>query len=155
MAISTGAAVEFFGTQTEVSGTATNGIATGDFSAVNATTGTIAWTNIDDAIQASATIVFDFTTAPTANTSINLYARLLNTSGSDDNPVPVATFQQVYVGSFPMPNDNAPHAVTIDIGLPNGYTSQVYEFYIENQTGQTLPSGWTMWITPKAIGPQV
>ena len=41
----------------------------------------------------------------------------------------------------------------MDIGLPNSVTSQQYEFYVENSSGQSLPAGWDIYVTPKAIGP--
>ena len=153
MAISTGTAIEFFGTQDNISGTSTAAVANAAFSTIDATTGLIAWTNDDDAISASVTLSCTFTVAPTANSSLNLHARLLNVQGTNDNTVPDANFQHIYLNSFPLNDSTAAQYITIDVGLPNAYTSQQYEFYIQNNSGQSLPAGWAVYITPKAIGP--
>ena len=149
MAISTGAAIEFFGTQ-DTLGTTNSAVANAAFS-VAADLST--WTNDDDAVSASVTLSCTFSVAPTANTSLNLYLRLLDVQSTNDNTVPDANFQHVYVGSFPLNDSTSAQYITIDIGLPNAYTSQQYEFYIENGSDQSLPAGWDIFVTPKAIGP--
>lgn len=149
MAISAGAAVEFFGAQ-DTLGTSSAAVADGAFS-ISGDLST--WTNDDDAIMAAITLSCTFSVAPTANTSINLYARLLNIQGVNDATVPDANFQQVYVGSFALNDSTVAQYIPIDVGLPNTYTSQQYEFYIENKSGQSLPAGWDLHITPKSIGP--
>jgi hypothetical protein len=149
MAIATGAAIEFFGTQ-DTLGTTSSAVANAAFS-VAADLST--WTNDDDAVSASVTLLANFSVAPTANTSINLYLRLLDVQSTNDGTVPDANFQHTYVGSFPLNDSTVAQYITIDIGLPNSVTSQQYEFYIENQSGQSLPAGWDIYVTPKAIGP--
>lgn len=148
MAISTGAAIEFFGTQ-DTLGTSSAAVANNAFSIAGDLS---TWTNDDDAIMASVVLTCNFSVAPTANSSVNLYARLLDISGTNDATVPDANFQQVYVGSFPLNDSTVAQYIPIDIGLPNTYTSQQYEFYVENKSGQSLPAGWDLLITPKAIG---
>lgn len=149
MAIGTGAEIDFFGTQDTVSGT-TAAVANNGFSA----TGDIsAWTNDDDARQASITLTGTFAVAPTLGTYVNLYARLMNVDGTSDNPVPSVSFLHTCLGSFPVDDVTSSQVITLDIPLPNAYTSQVYEFYIENKSGQSLNSGWTLKVTPKAAGP--
>ena len=149
MAISTGAAIEFFGTQ-DTLGTSSAAVADAAFSIASDLS---TWTNDDDAVIASVTLSCTFSVAPTANTSLNLYLRLLDVQSTNDNTVPDANFQHVYVGSFPLNDSTSAQYITIDIGLPNAYTSQQYEFYIENRSGQSLPAGWDIFVTPKAIGP--
>ena len=149
MAISTGAAIEFFGTQ-DTLGTSSAAVADAAFSIASDLS---TWTNDDDAVSASVTLSCTFSVAPTANTSLNLYLRLLDVQSTNDNTVPDANFQHVYVGSFPLNDSTSAQYITIDIGLPNAYTSQQYEFYIENGSGQSLPAGWDIFVTPKAIGP--
>lgn len=149
MAIGTDAAIEFFGTQ-DTLGTSSSLVADGDFSiAADLST----WVNDDDAISASVTGLFDYSVTPDANSFINLYLRPLNIQSTNDADVPDATFQQVFVGSFPVNNVTTAQYVPIEISLPNGLTSQNYEFYIENKTGQTIPAGWDIYVTPKTIGP--
>ena len=149
MAISTGAAIEFFGTQ-DTLGTTSSAVANAAFSAAGDLS---TWTNDDDAVSASVTLFANFSVAPTANTSVNLYLRLLDVQSTNDGTVPDANFQHTYVGSFPLNDSTVAQYITIDIGLPNSVTSQQYEFYIENSSGQSLPAGWDIYVTPKAIGP--
>lgn len=149
MAISTGAEIDFFGTQDTVTGT-TSAVANNGFSA---TADINQWTNDDDARVASVTFTGTFAVAPTLGTYVNLYARLMNVDGTSDAPVPSASFLHYCLGSFPVDGIATSQVVTIEVPLPNAYTSQVYEFYIENKSGQSLNSGWTMKVTPKAAGP--
>jgi hypothetical protein len=149
MAISTGAAVEFFGTQ-DTLGTSSAAVANAAFSIASDLS---TWVNDDDAPMASVTLLANFAVAPTANTSVNLYLRLLDVQSTNDGTVPDANFQHTYVGSFPLNDSTIAQYITIDIGLPNAKTSQNYEFYVENSSGQSLPAGWDIYVTPKAIGP--
>lgn len=147
MAISTDAAIEFFGTQDTITGSGGT-VADAAFGAAATT-----WTNDDDARYASIILDCSFTTAPDANSSVNLYLRLLNIQSTNDQDVPDANFPHVYVGSFPLNDVTTQQWCPIDIILPNTKTSQEYNFYIENKGGQTMDSDWDLHITPKAIGP--
>jgi len=98
MTISTDAAIEFFGTQTTVTGT-TATVADGAYSVTGSI---VSFTNTDDAPQASVVAMLDWSVAPTANTSVNLYVRLIDIDSTNDQDVPDANFQHVYVGSFPI-----------------------------------------------------
>jgi hypothetical protein len=149
MAIATGAAVEFFGTQ-DTLGTSSAAVADDAFSIAGDLS---TWVNDDDAPMASVTLLANFSVAPAANTSVNLYLRLLDVQSTNDGTVPDANFQHRYVGSFPLNDSTVAQYITIDIGLPNSVTSQQYEFYVENTSGQSLPAGWDIYVTPKAIGP--
>ena len=153
MAIGTDAAIEFYGTQdTVTAGGGTSAVSNSAFSA----SGDVVsggWTNDDDAVYASMVGAFTFGTAPTSYSVINLYARLMDIDGTNDQDTPTATYTHTYLGSFPVRNSASTQYVSIEIGLPNTKTSQVYEFYIENKTGQTISAGWTMKVTPKALGP--
>ena len=148
-ALPTGSAIEFFGDQ-DTLGTSSAAVADAAFSIAGDLS---TWTNDDDAVSASVTLLANFSVAPTANTSINLYLRLLDVQSTNDGTVPDANFQHTYVGSFPLNDSTVAQYITIDIGLPNSVTSQDYEFYVENQSGQSLPAGWDIYVTPKAIGP--
>ncbi|MCB1116825.1 MAG: hypothetical protein KDK71_10190 [Chlamydiia bacterium] len=147
MAITTNSAIEFFGTQDTITGSGGT-VVNGAFGAAATT-----WTNDDDAPMASVILSASFTTAPTANTSVNLYLRPLNIQSTNDGDVPDANFGHVYVGSFPLNDVTTQQYIAIDIRLPNTKTSQEYDFYIENNGGQTIDYDWTLYITPKTIGP--
>lgn len=149
MAIETNAAIDVFGTQdTAITTNAT--IANGSFSTTaQATT----WTNDDDVREASAVFTGAYGSAPNANSSVALFARLMNIDGTSDQPVPDGNFQHRWCGSFPLNDQTASQSSAIDITLPNTKTSQDYEFYIQNNAGQTLSSGATVKITPKTLAP--
>ena len=149
MTISTNDAIEKFGAQ-DTLGTSSATVADAAFSIAGDLS---TWTNDDDAVMASVTALIDYAVAPDVNSAVNLYVRLLNTEGTNDSDVPDANFQHKYVGSLPVNDVTTNQYVTIDISLPNGKTSQEYEFYIENKTGQTIQAGWDIYVTPKAIGP--
>ena len=156
MAIGTDAAVNFFGTQDTLGGTATAAISDAAFSVINATTGLNSWTNDDDAPTAG--FVLEFTTATTgdAGSVINLYAKLLNIGdgGTEDTEDPDANFLNYYLGSFPHNNPSTgAQTAMLTVALPNMLTSQQYEFFIENTTGQTISAGWDLHVTPITIGP--
>lgn len=149
MAIGTGALVEFFGTQ-DTLGTSSAAVANDAFSIASDLS---TWTNDDDAPQASVTLLANFSVAPTANTVINLYLRPLDIQSTNDQDVPDANFAHIYAGSFPLNDVTTAQYIKIDISLPNSYTSQQYEFYVENKSGQSLPAGWDIYVTPKTYGP--
>lgn len=154
MAIGTDDAIEKYGTQDTV--TVAGGTSTVANDAFSASGDVVSggWTNDDDAVMASMVAFFDWnTTAPTANSAVNLYARLLDIDSTNDQDTPDANYQHVYLGSFPVNDVLTNQYIPIEISLPNTKTSQVYEFYIENKTGQSIVAGWTLKITPKAIGP--
>ena len=77
----------------------------------------------------------------------------MNIDSTNDQDVPDANYQNVYVGSFPINDVITNQYIPIDISLPNTVSQQVYEFYIENQTGQTIQASWTLKVTPKTLGP--
>jgi len=150
MAIGTDSAVEFFGTQDDLDSTSAS-VADGAFSIA---TDVAQWTNDDDAPAASITLLCDWnTTGPDANSIINLYAKLHNVQSTNDGEVPDANHRHVYIGAFPLNDVLTNQYITIDVALPNYMTSSVYEFFIENRSGQTLQAGWILYVTPKTIGP--
>ena len=154
MAIGADSAVEFFGTQDAIMGGGTiAAVADAAFSIIGAT-GVLEWVNDDDAPVASITLEANFSVAPDANSSINLYAAHQNVVSTNDADVPDANNQHMYLGSFPLNDVTTAQYITIMIALPNAYTSQAYNFHIENSSGQSVPaSSWSLNITPKTIGP--
>tara|TARA_R110002096_G_C14661910_1_gene728364 strand:+ start:50001 stop:50456 length:456 start_codon:yes stop_codon:yes gene_type:complete len=149
MAIGTDAAVEFFGTQ-DTLGTSSAAVADAAFSVAGDLS---TWTNDDDSPMASVILLANFSVAPDANSSINLYLRPLNIESTNDGDVPDANFLHMFAGSFPLNDVTTAQYITITVGLPNTKTSQEYEFYVQNDSGQSLPAGWDIYVTPKTIGP--
>ncbi len=149
MAIGTDSAVEFFGTRDDLA-SSSDLVANTNFSIVG---DTASWTNDDDAPWASITLVMDPNSAPAGNTLVNLYAQILNPVPTADAPVPAATFPHHFMGAFPVAIAAGVQDITIDIRLPNWFTSSIYHFWIENLCGVTIDAGWALHITPKTIGP--
>ncbi len=88
MAISTGSAIEFYGTQdTVTAGGGTSSVASAAFS-VSGDVVSGGWTNDDDATMASVVLTCAYSVAPTANRSVNLYARLMNIDSTNDQITP-------------------------------------------------------------------
>jgi hypothetical protein len=153
MAIGTSAAIEFYGTQDTVTvGTGTSAVSSGAFSAAGDVVSG-GWTNDDDAPMASVVFEGTFASAPTANTVATLYARLMNISSTNDAQTPDANNPHYYLGSFPLNDSASAQYIAIDVALPNSYTSQVYDFYITHNAGQSLNAGWKLYVTPKTLGP--
>ena len=152
MTIGTNAASDFFGSQTELT-VASPGAVTTKVLSVAADINT--FTNADDAREAAVTVVASFTVAPVAGDSIDLYARKMNVANTTDDDIePATTFLHEYVGRFPLKAQAGEQVITRDIALPNYKTSSEYDFYIYNNTLQTITaSTWELHITPKTVGP--
>ena len=151
MAIGTDSTIEFWGTLDDLD--STSAAVSNDAYSVS---GDLAqWTNDDDAPMATMVGLFTFGVAPTASTTIDLFARLMNIADTTkDADTPTDDIPRIYLGSYTLENVTAEQVIAIDIHLPNVYTSQLYEFYIKNNgTGQSLSSGWSLQIAPKTLGP--
>ncbi len=141
---------EVFGTQVDLDSTS---------AAVNDDAFSIAtdlenFTNTGDAPQANVVLLANFSVAPAIDSLINLYLKPLDIEGTNDPETPDADFPHIYVGSFPLNNVTTAQYTTIQISLPNTKTGQVYEVYIENKSGSTLPAGWIIYVTPTTVGPE-
>lgn len=156
MAIGTDATIHFFGTQdpAQVVG-GTSAVADGAFSA----SGDVVsggWTNDDDAPWIAAVLTLDAASAPAAGKTVDLFARPMNIDGTGDAPQTDTNYVGSLIGAFLIDVDAASHSVALIGGfapLPNHYTSQVFEFYIRNNTGVSIDAGWTLKITPITDGP--
>jgi len=154
MAIETDSVIDFFGTQTSADDGSTSAISDGAFSvAADITT----FTNADDAPACVMVLRCQWATLPTDGTVINIYARKLNIDSTNDSPVPDAANLDQFIGSFTadgtVSTATNTFLVTNWLALPNHKTSQEYDFYLENNTGQTISSGWTLKLTPSTKGP--
>ncbi len=91
-----------------------------------------------------------FGTAPTENTTINLYARPLDVDGTLDTDVPETTRPTLYIGRFKVNNVTSQQVLVLYAKeLPD-----LAEYYIHNNgTGQTISSGWTLKVSPRSVGP--
>jgi hypothetical protein len=155
MAIGTNASIYFWGTQDEVTSSAGT-VADGAYSS---NTDIDAWTNDDDAPMLSVTWKGQFdTTMPTVG-SIDLYVALENVQSTNDEGDVDANNPIHYLGSFQIDfgvsADADFYAYLFVPQLPPGIaTSQQYHFFIHNNgSGQTMGTGWQLWVTPVALGP--
>lgn len=152
MAIGTDALVEFFGTA-DALGTTTSAVANDAFS--DGTNDLVAWTNSDDAEFAAMVLTWQYASGTVDEDGyFALYARLIDVDGTTDTHVPDADHPHVHLGDFPVADAGTSTDVSavIQIDLPNVETSQVYHFYVENQSDVSMAAGWELTITPKAKG---
>ena len=153
MAIGTGSAIHFFGTQDEVT-TSPATVADGAFSIASDTS---TWTNGDDAPAAIFRLLLTAAGlggAPDGGV-INLYAQPQNIDGSTgDQIAPSSNFYHTYLGAFPIHQADADQQIVIGpIALPNYKTSSEFIFFIENQAGVATGTTWTLHVTPITTGP--
>jgi hypothetical protein len=87
-----------------------------------------------------------------ASNYFSVYARAINIDGTNDAPVPGASFKAKYVGAIQFAGSSASAAQTGF--LENVETSWAdVEFYLENNCNATLNAGWTLKATPKTNKP--
>jgi len=91
-----------------------------------------------------------FGAAVGSNKVVNLYRRDLNIDGTNDAPVPSASYESLYVGSFVIPNGAS---ATDYYPCPCVPLSKECSFYLKNGTDQTMSTGWTLKVTPKTYVP--
>jgi len=151
MTIGADAGIHFFGTADALGTTP----ATVVDAAVSLVGDLSEWTNDDDAPMASAVLTFETDTTGTANTTIELYMQQLDLVSTNDSEAPdVTNFLHKHVGTFYHNNPSvALQYANILFALPNNKTSSVYNFYIVNNTGQTIAATWELTITPVTLGP--
>lgn len=86
-------------------------------------------------------------TAPTVNTTLDLYARELDIDGTNDAVAPTTTYKRRFICSFPVFNQTAMQYIpgeAFDLPL-------LAEYYLHNNaTNQTVSAGWTLKITPRS-----
>jgi hypothetical protein len=156
MSIGTNDLVDKFGTQDQVDDGSTSAIASAAMSvAADAAT----WTNDDDAPEAVFALKCQWATVTNvANKVVNLYAKPLNIQSTNDPVDPSTSRKATLIGKFTVyaASTGTDYWFNSDdvCPLPNFHTSQEYEFYIENLTGQQISAGWALYITPKTVGPK-
>ena len=158
MSLATNTAIDVFdsGGHADLTGTGTiTAIADTQWSTINTTTGLVAWTNTVNAQRASITLKGATASAvASVGKYVDLYLRPINViNTTDDDNIPSDDFKQKHAGSFPMKNGQTAQQATIDIVLPNWTSSSEYEFYLNNESGQTLSADFELWIAPKGTGP--
>lgn len=157
MTIGSDSLIDFFGTQDLITHATTAGsIADDAFSVVQAAD-VLPWTNDDDSPTCVMVLKCQWATAPDDGSVVNIHGRKMNIEGTNDSPKPDAANLDQFIGSFTVDGTVATatntYLVTRWLSLPNHISSQIYDMYFENKSGQTISSGWTAWITPLTKGP--
>lgn len=106
---------------------------------------------------ADAAIFASFSTSVSSNSNLLVvYRRDLNIDGANDSPQPQSAapaYSNIQVGVVTVPPSTAATSYYLtlpNIQLPAGSDC---EFYVENKTNSTIPSGFTLKITPKTYAP--
>lgn len=97
--------------------------------------------------DAEIVLAVAFGTAPTVNTTLDLYARELDIDGTNDAVAPTTTYKRRFICSFPVFNQTATQYIkALAFEVP-----PLSEFYLHNNaTGQTVSAGWTLNIKPRS-----
>jgi hypothetical protein len=89
--------------------------------------------------------------AALAATTVDLLRQSLDIDGTNDALAPTAsTYEQTYVGSFPIKSGQSAAAY---YPLENVPLVANCQFSIKNATAQSLAAGWTLKATPKSFVP--
>jgi hypothetical protein len=154
VAISENALIDFFGTTDPIDAGSTTAITSSSFTLESDVT---TWTNDDDAPFCILILTCQWGTAPDDGSTIDIYARRMNIDGTADSPKPSTVNLDQLIGSFTVDGDTA---ATNDIShasewlvLPNMKSSQEYDFYLHNRTGQDISANWDLDIIPATRGP--
>jgi len=141
-----------YGTITEIVGTgAAPGNATiaasGGFT-TTASTGVAAATHLNYPL-ADITLTCSFGTAPTAGSTIDIFARRLNVDGgTNDAPQPDANFLETHVGQWLVDAVTATQYLQTTIPL---FEDQ--EYFFRNNADQAVSASWTVDIKAKTFAP--
>jgi hypothetical protein len=106
----------------------------------------------DNAPDAEFVLACTYATAPTVNTTIDLYAAEQDIDGTNDAANPTTTYKPRYIGSFVVNNVTT----TQYLKLRACDVPTIARYFLHNNgTGQTVSAGWTLKVTPRTVGPKV
>ncbi|PCJ26700.1 MAG: hypothetical protein COA94_04705 [Rickettsiales bacterium] len=149
MAIGTDATIIVLGTTDVADDTSTSAIVDGVMSVAADIT---AWTNDDDAPFAN--FILNWQSAATTLTgNIFLHVRPINIDGANDSPIPTTADPIGRAGVFEIDgakaiNTDHPYLASIDLRPFTMKTSQEFEFYLFNNTGETIAANWDLDVVP-------
>jgi hypothetical protein len=101
---------------------------------------------------ATATLMCNWSVAPTAGTTVDLYIYKQDIDSTNDEPAPgaAALNGSHYVGSFSPTAATGAQYRQIVISLAG---VQKCNFAVKNNSGQSMPTGWTVKVVPFTYGP--
>lgn len=91
-----------------------------------------------------------FTVAPTENAQINLVARIKNIDGANHTIVPTAAYRPHQLGFFKV---RAVTTVQYLFCRVRDVPKEADYYLYNNATGQSVPAGWTLKVTPLSFAP--
>ena len=124
---------------TRITGSATR--ASGTFS----TSGEVTALSANAYQVGDAVLSCSFSTAPTEGDLVHLYIRPLNIDGSNNATIPEDGYEHIFVGSFSVKDTTAQQYIKLP-GIPLLEGDQ--QFYIKNDTDQTMDSDYVVKVTP-------
>lgn len=150
MAIPTNASIEWRGTTVTLEASGSSITNNSVVQADDANYDTV--TDGEGAPDGEFTASFAFSVAPTEGTVLAVYARPLDVISTNDTEVPELARPTRYIGRFVVNNVTTTQYGTPFIGrnLP-----KLAAYYLVNvATGQTVSSGWTLYVTPYTLTPK-
>jgi len=106
----------------------------------------------DNAPDAEFVLACTYATAPTVNTTIDLYAAEQDIDGTNDADNPTTTYKPRYIGSFVVNSVTTTQYLKL---RASDVPTVAYYYLHNNGTGQTIGAGWTLKVTPRTVGPKV
>lgn len=95
-------------------------------------------------------LMVNYSVAPTADKSIDLFLVPQDIDSTNDAQDVTTTFLRYFYGAFvPKAQTGAQYIYLEAFNIPKGAKAMLYN----NATGQTIPAGWTLKMTPRSIGP--
>lgn len=83
---------------------------------------------------------------------VHLYARPLDVQSTSDTEVPEAGRPTHRVGAFIVNGVTSTQYIVLD-GLYAADLPRKADYYLHNETGQTVSAGWALYVTPRNIIP--
>lgn len=112
---------------------------------------TISQTQSGDFRNGLFSLMVNYTTGPTANRTIDLIIQPLAFEGTNDEPNPTATHLHHFFASFrPQAITGAQWMYAEAVDLPRAFRAWLFN----NNTGQTIPAGWTLRYQPFTLRAQ-
>ena len=142
--------IDRFDSQVTVSGTTTDVLS----GAYSITSDIVLFNHATETPYASIVFQANFLVDPGAGESITLYARPANLPPTGQNsPAPDANFDHYKVAQIPVDASTGLQTSSVIIKLDQHELNGEFRFYIKNETGQTIPAGWSIKLTPDSSGP--
>ncbi len=149
MAFASGSRITDFDTQLDLSDSSA-AIADNAFSLAS---DSLIFTNTFNARNASLIFRCNYSVAPDINSSVIIFAQQLAVDGAAaDQAVPSLAYLHDEVASIPVNNSTSVQLGSAVIDLRNINPGQEFQFYVWNRTGQSIPAGWSLFLTPTAVG---